>query len=171
MKYKDGITEAMTTLGKKKDTVFLGEGLINAGKIYGTMEGVDSKKCIEFPIAENLIMGAAIGLAINGFRPVVIFQRMDFMTCACDAIINHLPKMSGDKIKLPVIIRAIIGSRDSKFDVGIQHNKDLTDMFKPWIYTVVLKKNMDIPHYYNLAYEMNGPTLIIEDRDLYEESK
>jgi pyruvate/2-oxoglutarate/acetoin dehydrogenase E1 component len=96
---------------------------------------------------------------------------MDFMTVACDAIVNHLsliPKMSGGTVKLPVIIRAIIGSRCEKFDVGSQHNKDLTAMFQPWINTIVLKENMDIPHYYQIAYESSQPTLLIEDRDLYE---
>ena len=170
MTYKEGIQKAMEDLGKKKDVVFLGEGLINAERIYNTLNAVPLTKCIEFPIAENLIMGSAIGLAIEGFRPVVIFQRMDFMTIAADAIINHLsliPKMSGDRVKLPVIIRAIIGSRKETFDIGMQHNKDLTGMFKPWIYTIVLKEGMNIPHYYQIAYEGTSPVLMIEDRDLY----
>ena len=60
------------------------------------------------PVAENLTMGVAIGLALRKARPVVIFQRMDFMLIASDAIINHLalmPKMSGGQFNLPVIIR------------------------------------------------------------------
>lgn len=172
MTYKDGITKVMTEFGKKEDVVFLGEGLINAGRIYNTLDGVPLDKCIEFPIAENLIMGSAIGLAIQGYHPVVIFQRMDFMTIACDAIVNHLaliPKMSGGRVKLPVIIRAIIGSRSDKFCVGEQHNKDLTEMFKPWIFTTVLKPTMNIASYYDTAYKFDSPSLIIEDRDLYDQ--
>ena len=172
MTYQQGITKAMEDLGKKKNVVFLGEGLINAGKIYNTLDNVSLNKCIEFPVAENLIMGSAIGLAIEGFKPVVIFQRMDFMTIAADAIVNHLsliPEMSGGKIKLPVIIRAIIGSRNDKFEMGCQHCKDLTEIFKPWIHTITLKKGSDTQHLYQVAYDANFPTLIIEDRDLYEE--
>ncbi len=171
MTYQDGITKAMTELSKRKDTVFLGEGLINAGRVYETLDEVPLNKCIEYPIAENLIMGSAIGLTIFGYRPVVIFQRMDFMTIAADAIINHLaliPKMSGEQVKLPVIIRAIVGSRCESFDVGCQHNKNLVYMFKPWIYTIELKERMDIPHYYKLAYESKSPVMLIEDKDLYE---
>lgn len=172
MTYKESLTNVMTDLGKKKNVVFLGEGLVNAGRIYGTLDGVQIGKCVEFPIAENLIIGASIGLALEKFRPIVIFQRMDFMTCAVDAIVNHLaliPKMSGGKVKLPVIIRAIIGSRSDKFVMGEQHSKDLTEMFKPWIHTIVLKKSMDIQKHYDTAYGLETPTLIIEDRDLYEE--
>ena len=173
MTYQDGITKAMTELAVKDRVVFLGEGLINAGRIYNTMDSVPLDKCIEFPIAENLIVGSAIGLAITGYKPVVVFQRMDFMACACDAIINHLaliPKMSGGRVKLPVIIRAIIGSRKESFCVGEQHNKDLSEMFKPWIHTIHLKPGMDISKYYEIAYDSTSPTLLIEDRDLYEES-
>lgn len=171
MTYKEGIIEAMANIAKEENTVFLGEGIINAGRIYGTMDKVDLIKCIEFPIAENLIMGSAIGLSLIGYKPIVVFQRMDFMTCAMDAIVNHLaliPKMSGGRVKLPVIIRAIIGSRCDRFDVGCQHNKDLTTMFKPWIHTIELKERMDIPHYYKLAYESTSPVLLVEDRDLYD---
>lgn len=172
MTYKESITKAMDNLGKKKDVVFLGEGIINAGRIYDTLSNIPLSKCIEFPIAENLIMGSAIGLAISGLKPVVIFQRMDFMLCAADAIINHLaviPKMSGEKVKLPVIIRAIMDRRCDKFDCGLQHNKDLVYIFKPYIHTIELKGSMDIQKYYEIAYETNSPMLIVENRELYFE--
>ena len=168
MTQKDQITKAMTWLAEQEDTVFLGEGLINAGRIYGTLNGVSMNKCIEFPIAENLIMGAAIGLAIRGFRPIVIFQRMDFMLCAADAIINHLckiPEMSGHKIKLPVIIRAIIGNQDKSFDVGIQHKADYTHIFEPYLLT---RESTDYQKYYYGCQE--EPVLLIERFNRHEET-
>ena len=55
MLYQEGIAKAMANLSKKEDIVFLGEGIINAGRIYDTMNEVDLKKCIEMPIAENLM--------------------------------------------------------------------------------------------------------------------
>lgn len=174
MSYKQSISNSMEWLAGKEKVIFLGEGLINAGRIYNTLDKVAMDRCIEFPIAENLIMGSAIGLALKGYRPVVIFQRMDFMLVAADQIINHLaliPKMSGGKISLPVIIRAIIGSRKACFDVGCQHNKDLTKMFKPWINTFELNtKDMDAESAYRHAYELNAPALVIEDKDLYDEN-
>lgn len=174
MTYQDQITESMTWLGTQKDTVFLGEGLINAGRIYSTLNGVPTSKCIEMPIAENLIVGAAIGLAIQGYRPIVIFQRMDFMLVAADAIINHLcliPKMSGNEVNLPVIIRAIIGNQSTQFDVGLQHQADYTHIFDPYIFTIPLLKSKNISIHYEHVYThyIDSPTLLIERFNKYEE--
>jgi len=169
--YKQGITEAMNHLAKEDKVVFIGEGIINAGRIYGTLDGVTTDKCIEMPIAENLIVGCAIGLAIKNYRPVVVFQRMDFMLCAADALINHLaliPKMSGGRMQLPVIIRAIVGSQKDDFAIGHQHNKDLIHIFSPYFDTVVLKENMNAKSYYELALKAKTPTLLVEYKDLYE---
>jgi pyruvate dehydrogenase E1 component beta subunit len=171
LNYKEGVSEAMDWLAKKEKTVFLGEGIINAGRIYNTLDKVPLKKCIEMPIAENLIMGSATGLAIEGNRPIVIFQRMDFLTIASDQIINHLaliPKMSGGKIQLPVIIRTIIGSRCAKFDVGCQHNKDLTHMFSRFINVIEIKKGYNPLKAYKCAWELGSPVMVIEEKDLYE---
>ncbi len=174
MTYKDQITNSMQWLAEQKDTVFIGEGLINAGRIYGTMTKVPTKKCIEMPIAENLIVGAAIGLAIEGYRPIVVFQRMDFMLVAADAIINHLaliPKMSGDRIKLPVILRAIIGNQDLGFDVGLQHKADYTNIFEPYIHTVPFTCPEDVTFHYKSASKVTYPVLFIERYNDYEKTK
>lgn len=171
-KYRDHIASEMKWLARKSKTVFIGEGLINAGRIYGTMDGVPLRKCIEMPIAENLIMGAAIGLAIAGYRPVVVFQRMDFMLIAADQIINHLvaiPKMSGGTVKLNVIIRAIVGSQSETFDVGLQHQQDHTELFRKYMCVMnfgdVVWKGTE----YREAYSLKGARMIVEDRDKYED--
>lgn len=171
MNYKKGITEAMTYLATEEKVVFLGEGIVNAGRIYGTLDNVSTDKCVEMPIAENLIVGCAIGLALDDYHPVVVFQRMDFMLCATDALINHLaliPKMSGGQVNLPVIIRAIIGSQKESFDVGPQHNKNLVHLFASFIDTIVIKERMNVKSYYELAYKSKSPTLLVEYKDLYE---
>jgi len=174
MTYKEHITNTMGLLAEHKDTVFLGEGLINAGRIYGTMDYVPITKCLEMPIAENLIVGAAMGLALQGFKPVVIFQRMDFMLVAADAIINHLckiPAMSGDRVKLPVIIRAIIGNQDKKFDVGLQHKADYTRIFSPYMLTIPLIEPDHIHMFYKDAYKKDEPVLLIEKYNKYGDTK
>ena len=165
MKYIDAITQEMQWLASKKDTVFIGEGITNAGRIYHTLDKVPLRKCIETPIAENLISGIAIGLALEGYQPIVVFQRMDFMLIAADAIINHMalmPKMSGGQFTLPIIIRTIIGSQSRKFWVGEQHNHDFEHVFKP--YVKILHYTSD---FYKLAYGFLEPVIVIERKDDY----
>lgn len=172
MTYKEKISESMLWLSKQKDSVFIGEGLINAGRVYHTLDKVPLNKCLEMPIAENLIMGTAIGLAIEGFRPIVVFQRHDFLLIAADAIINHLallPKMSGNQFTLPVIIRAIVGSQSKKFDVGEQHKHNFTYIFRPYITIVELKPDTNIEKVYQNIYKnWDIPTLVVEEKDDYE---
>ena len=160
----------MTDLSMNKNVVFIGQGLLRGDRIYGTLNDVPVNKCLEMPIAENLIMGAAIGLSLRGFLPVVIFQRIDFMTIASDAIINHLaimPKMSGGQLKIPMIIRTCLGAQNSKFYVGMQHNKNLIHMFSPHIKTVEVKTPQEVSNEYTNAAASTEPTLIVEHKDLY----
>jgi len=166
MTYKESLCKDMKWLGERKDTVFIGQGIIKGDRMYGTLNDVPSNKCIEMPIAENLIMGVANGLALLGFRPVVIFQRMDFMLIAADQIINHtalIDEMSNGQFKCPVIIRACIGSQKESFCVGEQHRHNFKHVFSPYIKTLDYNINA-----YKNAYNNISPILIVEEKDLYE---
>ena len=74
--------------------------------------------------------------------------------------------MSGGQFNLPVIIRCIVGSQDSKFDVGLQHKKDFSTLFEPYMKVVRLEK--DILQAYQEAYQSNEPTMLVEYKDSYE---
>jgi len=164
----------MTWLSQQENVVFLGQGLKVGDQIYGTMKGVDKKTCLEMPVAENLIVGCAIGLSLRGFFPIIVFQRMDFMTVAADAIINHLsliPKMSNGQFKIPMIIRACVGSASGKFQVGLQHNKDLTHLFEPHLKVCKLLTSHEILISYQEAFAGKEPAILIEYKDNYDSTK
>ena len=168
MEYIDSIKQDMKWLAQQKDGVFIGQGLIKGDRIYGTLDEVSTDKCIEMPIAENLIMGVANGLAIKGYRPVVIFQRMDFMLIAADQIINHtalMEEMSNGQFKCPVIIRTCIGSQKDTFCVGKQHSHNFKHIFLPYLPVSDYKAGI-----YKLVYNGKIPALIVEEKDLYEET-
>src|SRR3990167_5679760 len=177
MTYKEQIVKAMEELAKESDTLFIGQGLSVGDRVYGTFNTIPTIKCLELPTAENLAVGVAMGLCLKGFRPILVFQRMDFMLVCADAIINHMaliPRMSGGQVKFPLIIRAIIGSQDrEKFDVGLQHSKDLTYVFDPWIgHTMKLGLEDDIVKSYLDEYKNPTVTgaLFVEQKDLYGET-
>ena len=134
MTVKESIQLELEKLAANPKVVFIGYNIINGGRIYGLLDKVPISKCIEFPVAENLLAGSAVGLAIAGFLPVVVFERMDFMFIAADAIVNHacmMPKMTG--IKLPIIFLTVKASLNDKFYVGLQHSKDLSHVFEPYM--------------------------------------
>ena len=109
----DQMTEAMTWLGSQEDAIFLGQGVAYQGtKMSSSFIGVPREKLVEFPVCEALQLGASIGLSLEGFVPVSIFPRLNFLLCAMDQLINHLDKLPLFSDYRPkVIIRTAIGSK------------------------------------------------------------
>ncbi|PIQ89622.1 MAG: hypothetical protein COV72_02060 [Candidatus Omnitrophica bacterium CG11_big_fil_rev_8_21_14_0_20_42_13] len=172
--YYKAICRQMHKFAANKKVIFLGQQVVSED-FYGTLKGIPNDRRIEMPVAEELQMGLSIGLSMEGFVPVSIYQRMDFLPRACDQLVNHLnliEDMSGGVFKPRVIIRTTIGSR-RPLDVGPQHSQDLTEMFKAVLKFPVLKVRTpkEVDHAYNLAYTSKSPVMIIEVQDLYKSGK
>ena len=124
MDYLEETKKAMKWLGKKKDTIFLGQTVCYEGSaMFRSLEDVDKKKRIEMPIAEDMQMGMSIGLALERYVPITIYPRIDFLLCAVNQLVNHLnlcEKMSHNEFKLGVIIRTQIGNTKPLYP-GPQH--------------------------------------------------
>ena len=119
MSYFEELTKAMTWLGEKPDTVFLGQQVRYPGNaLYKTLEGVPLSKRIELGIMEDAQMGIAIGMAMAGKVPICIYPRMDFLLLAMNQLVNHLNHYRTAK---PVIIRTCVGSKHP-LDPGPQHS-------------------------------------------------
>lgn len=173
MTYKQILTNEMTRLSKDKRIYFLGYNVKYGPRMNGTLCNVPKSKCIELPVAENLIMGLAMGMSLEGYIPIVCFERMDFMLVAADAIINHLdkiPKLSNFQFDFRVIIRCCVGN-DEPLDPGIQHKSDYTELFQNHTGLSVCSLSDNDPGYikdeYQLAIKYAGPSLIVEYKDLY----
>ncbi len=127
MNYKETITQVMTALGKRPDVLFLGQSVRYSGNVmFNTLEGVPMDKRIEMPVAEEMQMGISIGLSLQGYLPISLYPRMDFLILAMNQLVNHLDKieeMSCGQFKPKVIIRTMIGSR-TPFEPGVQHRQD-----------------------------------------------
>ena len=91
--YNQRLKEAMNWLAAQPDTIFLGQAVRYGGTgCYESLTEVPDHKKIEFPIAENFQIGVSTGLAMQGFVPVSVIPRWNFLLCATDQIINHLDK-------------------------------------------------------------------------------
>jgi len=173
--YKDELVRSMKFLSKKKDVIFLGQSVCYSGNaIFNTLKEVPKEKKIELPVFEEVQMGMCTGLAINGFVPVCIYPRFDFLLLAMNQLVNHLDKiryMSFGDFKPKVIIRTSIGSKNP-LDGGIQHTQDYTKIFKDIlteIEVVSLKDKNNIFTEFKKAYNRKDgkSSLIIENGDSY----
>lgn len=172
MKYQDIVKKEMDQLACDDKVVFIGYNILHGSKSYGTLKDVPYEKLIETPVAENLMAGLAIGLAIEGFKPVLFYERHDFMLIALDAIINHIDKieqMSHQEFKCPLIIRAIVGSTKPLYP-GPQHLQDFSELFKKMLHFPVYdcKTGEDLQKAYKEAVKFEKPVMIIERKDLYD---
>ncbi len=170
--YHKAICAEIKKLARNPRVIFLGQQVASED-FYGTLSGIHLDRRVEMPVAEEMQMGISIGLALEGFLPVCIFQRMDFLPRASDQLINHLnliPEMSRGRFKPKVIIRTTIGSK-FPLDVGPQHSQDLTDMYKAILKFPVIKVATpeEVRKAYALARSGRTPIMIIEVQDLYNE--
>ncbi len=169
--YKDALTEAMTFLGDKDDTVFIGQQIVYAGNPMSTTLGNVSKdKMIELPVMEETQMGMSLGLAMTGKTVITFYPRWDFIILAANQLINHVDKfelMTGSKVNL--IVRLGKGS-DKPLDPGHQHKGNYFEEFKsmcPHIKFHNLLNKDDILSTYKTAYEEGGVHVIVEYPELY----
>lgn len=175
LRYKAELERAMKYLGELDNSLFVGQAVRVPGTaMSGTLENVDESKLIEFPVEEDLQMGYTIGLAMNGFLPISIFPRWNFLILATNQIVNHLDKlkeMMDVEIPPKVIIRTGIGAKNPMHP-GPQHTGDYTEAFKimaPNLEIIRLDEPEDIfPAYKKAADRTDGvSSLIIEWGDFY----
>jgi pyruvate/2-oxoglutarate/acetoin dehydrogenase E1 component len=173
MAYFSELCRAMAWLSQQPDAMFIGQGVGTAGTtLTDTLRDVPAEKLLEFPVAEDLQMGAAIGMAIEGLLPVCIFPRWNFMLCAANQIVNHLDRLpiySGGGYNPRVIIR-VASPRVAGFDPGPQHDDDFTDAFRDMLRTVkvrLLRDAEQVMPEYQIAAEADHSTILVEYTALY----
>ena len=174
MKYQEAIKQEMEKLAKDDKVIFVGYNISYGSKAYGTLNDVPKEKKLETPVAENLMVGLCTGLAIEGFKPVLFFERHDFMLIALDSLLNHLDKIEsmsrGEYKSPPIIIRAVVGATKPLYP-GPQHLQDFTKIFKEvFNFPVIEVSNIqEIRKAYGEAGKFEKPIMIVERKDLYNE--
>lgn len=116
--YSEAINEALREEMARDPSVFvMGEDVGVMGGVFGVTQGLiqqfGDERVRDTPISEAGIVGAALGAAMMGMRPVVEIMFGDFLGCAGDQIINQVAKaryMSGGKARVPLTIRVTTGA-------------------------------------------------------------
>lgn len=169
-KYKEAVKDAMERLAEDIGAIFVGYN-VRHGSAYETLKDVPQEQRLETPLAENLMAGLAMGMSLEGFRPVLYFERHDFIWNAMDALVNQLDKievLSEGQFRMPVIIRAVAGSV-KPFYAGLTHTSDLTGLFDRLFNFPVLAPTRagGVEVAYRIAAASSGPVLVSESKELY----
>lgn len=166
--YNNELNKAMLYLSEKEDTIFLGQSMVYGGiAIANSFKDIPSYKKMEMPVAENLQLGISTGLALNGYVPVSVYPRWNFLILAADQLVNHLDKLSdmtNGAYKPKVIIRVAVGLK-VPVDPQEQHVGDFSEGFSKIlknIKIVKLQKAEDIVPAYIEAYNSDTSTILVE---------
>jgi len=169
--YKTALTDAMTFLGEKSDTKFIGQQIVFPGNpMSSTLENVDKSKMIETPVFEEVQLGMSLGMAAAGLSVITFYPRWDFLISATNQLVNHVDKwtlMTGQDITL--IIRVGKGA-DEPLDPGHQHKgnyyKEFASMCEN-IHFHEFTNEAEIYKTYTDAYENGGVHLMLEYPQMY----
>jgi len=173
LSYKEALIEANTLIASDSKIQYVGYGL-QKGRALGTLKNVAIDQIIEMPVAENLMIGFAIGLSLMGYKPVVFIERMDFLMNGLDAIVNHLDKIekkSNGEFSPAVIIRCIVGNKSKPLYTGITHIQDYSEALRYMVSfpVIQLQETGQIKQAYLDAQDnlCNGiSTMLVEYKDL-----
>jgi pyruvate/2-oxoglutarate/acetoin dehydrogenase E1 component len=173
--FREAVREALREEMVRDPSVFIiGEDIADPfGGAYKVTLGLSDEFGLErvrnTPISENAIVGAAIGAALAGMRPVAEIMYIDFATLAMEQIVNHAAKiryMSGGQARLPLVIRTQEGAGKS---AASQHTQSLEAWFVhvPGLYVVVPSTPYDAKGLLRSSIRNDNPVLFVEHKLLY----
>jgi len=172
--YAKAINEAIDQCMNKYDSVIvMGEGVPDPKGIFGTTLGLKEKygseRVMDLPLSENCFTGVCVGAAINGLRPVLTHQRVDFSLLSMDQIINSAAKwhyMFGSLQSVPLVIKMTIGKG---WGQGPQHSQNLHALFShiPGLKVVMPSTPYDAKGLLISSIEDNNPVIYIDHRWLH----
>lgn len=152
----------------------IGQGLWSPWYVGNSMRDLDKKfgkhRVIDTPVSELATTGAAVGAALNGYHPIVIHPRMDFMILAADQIVNQAAKwrhMLGGKLSPTVTIRGIVNRGGEQ---GAQHSQALHSWYAhvPGLRVLMPATAADARDMLIAAAQSPDPVMYIDDRWCYE---
>ena len=173
--YCEALNKTLHEIMQSDDrVVILGACCISSPWYVGnTMIGLQGKfpgRIIDGPVSENGVTGMAVGMAIAGMRPIVVFPRMDFMFYALDPIINQAAKwhfMSGGRAKVPIVFWSIINRGNSQ---GCQHSQDLRWIFSRIDGLTIYEGRgpQSVERQLRMAVKDDNPSMFFDNRDKYD---
>ncbi len=172
--YAEAIREAMSEEMRRSDDVFLmGEDVGVYGGAFGVSLGMvdefGEERVRDTPISEAIIMGAAVGAAVTGMRPIAEIQFSDFITIGMDQLVNQAAKMRymfGGAAQVPMVVRAPAGSGTG---AAAQHSSSMEAWYThvPGLKVVTPSSPYDAKGLLKSAIRDPNPVVFLEQKLLY----
>ena len=172
--YRDAVAAAIAQEMKRdENVVFLGEDVAAAGGVFkatvGLLDQFGPKRVRDCPISEQAILGAAMGAAMTGLKPIAEIMFSDFLAVCWDIVANEMAKMrymTDGQFTMPVVIRTANGA-GSRF--GAQHSQAVENwaMMIPGLKVVAPAFPADVKGLLAAAIRDPDPVLFFEQKSLY----
>lgn len=172
--YREAVGRAIAQEMEHDPTVyFIGEDVAAAGGVFKTTEGLLDRfgpdRVRDTPISEQAIIGAAMGAAMNGLRPIAELMFSDFFAVCWDIVANQIAKtryMTNGQVSLPLVIRTANGG-GVRF--GAQHSQSVESwmMAIPGLKVVVPSTPVDMIGLFAAAVRDPDPVVVVEPKVLY----
>jgi acetoin:2,6-dichlorophenolindophenol oxidoreductase subunit beta len=172
--YRDAVAAGIAQeMERDQSVVFLGEDIAGAGGVFkatvGLLEKFGPVRVRDTPIAEQAILGAAMGAAMTGLRPIAEIMFSDFLAVCWDMVANEIAKtryMTNGQISLPLVIRTGNGG-GSRF--GAQHSQSVENwaMAIPGLKVVAPSTPADVKGLLAAAIRDPDPVVFFEHKALY----
>jgi pyruvate dehydrogenase E1 component beta subunit len=153
--------------------VVFGEDVGPLGGVFRVTDGLTAAfgetRCFDTPLAESGIVGMAVGMAMNGFRPVVEMQFDAFAYPAFEQIVSHVAKIANrtrGRVRLPMVIRVPYGGGIG----GVEHHSDSSEAYyahTPGLLVVTPATNTDAYGLLRAAIEHPDPVVFLEPKRQY----
>lgn len=174
MTYREALRQALFDAMSEDENIFiLGEEVGRYGGAYGVTKGLiddfGAQRVLDTPISEPAIVGAAVGAAMCGLRPVAELMYVDFIGMTMDQLANQAAKiryMFGGQIGVPMVLRTQGGTGRS---AGAQHSQSLEAyvMHTPGLRLVMPATVTDAYHLLRQSLTQPDPVVFIEHKSLY----
>lgn len=174
LSYRDAVAAAIAQeMARDERVVFLGEDIADAGGVFkatvGLLDQFGPRRVRDTPISEQAILGAAMGAAMTGLRPIAEIMFSDFLAVCWDLVANEIAKtryMTNGQFSFPLVIRTANGA-GSRF--GAQHSQSVENwaMMIPGIKVIAPSCPADVKGLLAAAIRDPDPVLFFEHKSLY----
>ena len=174
LSYRDAVAAGIAQeMRRDPNVVFLGEDIGAAGGVFkatvGLFEEFGPKRVRDTPISEQAILGAAMGAAMTGLKPIAEIMFSDFLAVCWDIVANEMAKMrymTDGQVTMPVVIRTANGA-GSRF--GAQHSQAVENwaMAVPGLKVVAPAFPADVKGLIAAAVRDPDPVIVFEQKSLY----